>query len=267
MLKILIKLLSAILILLALLVGLAWFAPASLLGNWLEKQNSPLQLGLLKGRLHDGSAGQARWQSIDIGKLNWKLENIDFTPLSARANFQASGPQMQAQGSFDAKNEQLSTTDLNGYFPASWLNLQGLAPLVFAHGKISFDFTQLEISKNGSPVANGVMNWQAAGLNGLIELNLGDIRFDISSRNSALNEPSADTDKNNEILIIFSNTSDADLVLNGTITSDGHQYQLDCLARASPGRSDINRFLRKAGEPTPDGAYRLQFKGQLAPKN
>lgn len=267
MLKVLTRLLTAILLLLALFVGLAWFAPASLLGNWLEKQNSPLQLGLLKGRLHDGSAGQARWQSIDIGKLSWQLENFSLTPVATQLSFQASGPQIQAQGSFNAQRENISSTELKGYFPASWLNLQGLAPLIFAHGKINFDFTQLEISQHGNPAASGVMHWQSAGLNGLLELSLGDVRFDISTQDVAPGKPSPATNSSREIVITFSNRGDSDLQLNGTITTNGHQYQLDCLASASPGRSDINQFLRKAGKVTPEGAYRLQFKGLLSPEN
>ncbi|MCF6263680.1 MAG: type II secretion system protein N [Xanthomonadales bacterium] len=263
--KLLSRLVITLLLLLALLIGLAWFTPASLLGNLLEKQGSSLQLGLLKGRLHDGSAGQARWQGIDIGKLSWQIGGFSIAPAATDVSFQASGPQMQAQGSFNAQRELVSSNDLNGHFPASWLNLQGLAPLLFAHGKISFDFSQLEVSKQGSPAANGVMDWQDAGLNGLLELSLGDIRFDISTLNPVTGKPSAESDSSREIVITFSNRGDTDLQLNGTITTDGRQYQLDCVARASPGRSDINRFLRKAGEVAADGSYRLQFEGLLSP--
>jgi len=269
--KLLSRLLITILLLLALLIGLAWFAPASLLGSLLEKQGSPLQLGLLKGRLHDGSAGQARWQGIDIGKLSWQLGDFSFSPAAAGVSFQASGPQIQAQGAFNAQRELVSSNDLNGHFPASWLNLQGLAPFLFAHGKINFDFSQLEVSKQGSPAASGVMNWENAGLNGLLELSLGDVRFDISTLNPLTGKPSAESDSRREIVITFSNRGEndlqLDLQLNGTITTDGRQYQLDCVARASPGRSDINRFLRKAGKVTADGAYRLQFEGLLSPGN
>lgn len=264
--KFLYRLIITVLLLMVLLLGLAWFAPASLLGYWLEKQQAPLQLGLLKGQVHAGSADQARWQGLDIGRLQWQLKDYKFQPPSSLLMFEADGPQMQAQGEIRIAEQQLSSDNLSGTFPAAWINLQGLAPFVFASGEIKFNFSSLEIDSNNNPSATGIMDWSNAGLTGLLEVSLGNIHFDINTIELS-GQASTSRGKTREVIVQFNSLGDTELQLNGTIKTDGKRYQLDCLAQATTGRTDITRFLQKAGKPEVGGAYRIQFKGLLSPEN
>ncbi len=266
MVKLLRRLILTTLLLLIFLVAILWFAPASLLGYFLEKQQAPLQLGMLKGQLRNGSAEQARWQGIDLGKLEWKLEQFKFKPPSTLINVHATGPQMQVQGILRATEDLITSHSLYGNFPASWIDLQGLAPLLFANGEINFNFSNLDISADNITTAVGVMDWHNASLTGLLEVALGDIHFDISTaQKGELN--SRLVSDNQTILVKFGNQGVTELELVGTINSDGKRYQLDCLARASANREDITRFLQKAGKAEAGGAYRIQFEGLFSPEN
>jgi len=264
--KFIFRLIITALLLLLLLAGLAWFAPASLLGYWLEKQQAPLQLGLLEGQLRSGSARQARWSGLDLGKLEWQLKNYTFNPPSTQVNIQVTGPQMHAQGTLRVADEHISSNKLSGYFPAGWLDLQGVAPFVYASGKIQFTFSELDINGNKNPSATGLMDWKNAGLNGLLDVSLGNIHFDI---NTAENNEQASNPVNSsrKVIVHFNTEGNTELQLNGTIKTDGKSYQLDCLARATTGRNDITRFLQKAGKAEAGGAYRIQFTGLLSPGN
>jgi len=254
--KFLIRLAWALGLLLTLSLTLFWFAPASMLGYWLEKQQSPLQLGMIKGSMRDGQAKQVYFNGIDVGTLNWQLGNFQLRPLGAQLQFQVNGIQVQADGKLNMRlSEPLTATEMRGYFPANWLDLQGLAPFLFAHGTINFDLNHIELAEKSAPDIRGNINWDQAGLNGLITAELGELLFNLDK------QPAADS----QLVVNFSNSGDADIYMNGVINSDGRIYQLSANARASTKRNDIGNFLQRIGKLQNNGMYQIEFSGNLFP--
>ncbi len=247
------RIVALIIVLLATTAALLWYAPASMLAYWLEQQQAPLQLGLTKGSLRNGQAGQAHFNGIDIGKLEWQLGEYKLNPLATRLQFQADGAQMQAQGSLTINQRQLSADALQGYFPAAWMDLSNIAPFLFASGIINFNLTQLDLEPKSLPKVNGNINWQQAGLTGLVTAKLGDLHFSLASQSYA----------EQQLVVNFNTKGDADIILDGVITSDGRIYQLNTNAKAN--RRDINDFLQRVGQLQPDRSYQIQFNGKLFP--
>ncbi len=237
-------------------MALFWFTPASMLDYWLEKQQSPLQLGLVKGSWRDGQAGLAQFNGIDIGELKWQFGNYKLKPATAELQFQAKSPQMQVQGDLSVDiDDRISSTGMQGYFPARWLDLQHIAPWLFADGKINFDLKHLKLDKQAIPEISGTLDWQQAGLSGLVTAKLGDLHFVI--------ENPVQTD--NQITVSFSNKGEADISLSGTVSSDGKFYQLNAYAKGSADRDDINNFLQRVGQLQRNGQYQITFNGKLFP--
>ncbi len=237
-------------------LALFWFTPASMLAYWLEKQQAPLQLGLVKGSWRDGQAGQAQFNGIDIGELKWQLGNYKLKPAAAKLQFQANSPQMQAQGDLSIDiDERLSSTGMQGHFPARWLDLQHIAPWLFADGKINFDLKHLKLDKQAIPEINGTLNWKQAGLSGLVAAKLGDLHFVIENQ----------AQSGGQITVSFSNKGEADISLSGTVSSDGKFYQLNANAKGSAHRPDINDFLQRVGKLQRNGQYQINFSGKLFP--
>ena len=246
-------LLAAIVLLLAITL-IAWRAPASLAQSWLQGSDLPLRLELTRGTLWRGAAAKAHWQGLQLGGLDWRITGLHPLDRSIDLALNADNGALRLKGEINANSRsQVTSKGIQGRMPAQWIDIQLIAPFTFLNGELLWNLDQLALQPDTLPRLDGEILWRDASLTGLTRANLGTIQFDFDNNPGILKATIYSLDK-------------ADVMLNGTIDSDGVNYHVDLTLEVDSDRPDIFEQLAGFGRVRIDGRIMFDFEGRLFPE-
>lgn len=149
------------------------------------------------------------------------------------------------------KRHRLS--DISGRVDIQKLDIASWLVVIWPKGQMSLDVAFVEWSGElpRQLLAEGVLVWQEAALEGLVNESLGDINILLSPSDEVLGQTQA---------VIASNAQGA-VRISGKITSDGDRYLAELLLAPEPGRDRLLRYLAPLGR-LQDGAIKIERSGQ-----
>lgn len=238
--------------LLAYLLFLVGTIPASQAYGWLQSSLGPLQLAAVDGTVWSGSAGQAQFQQYRFQPVSWSFRPLAL--LLGRAEYQISAKNAELDTSGRAGRRYDGTTylkALRGKAQASllepWLGRLGVEP----KGSLDLDLSYLEYRDKRLRRAEGNIVWRGAGAKSPMDLEFGEIVFELGS--AGANVRINIKDRNGPVGI----KGTIDLQPNGGYTLD---MTLNPTAEADP---NLVQSLRAFGRPGTDGTVQFRYSGNL----
>lgn len=243
--KIIVKLLLGLVIFIG---AIAYFAPASIVENYLPNNISSSGL---TGTLLNGSV-----QNIVIDKISLQNTKWSFNPLSLLAG------KVQADVSIDSNNlkgdfettyagSAVNTKDIDLVGELSLLNPY-FEPLgLTINGQFDAKFNSLNI-KDGIPHnAEGILKTSNTSILGFLTLNLGDVNGEFSSQDDGfqiyLNNRNGELDLSGVIYIASNGVYNADLTLSkNALTSE-----------------NVLKTVQMIGKKINEDSVKLIYQGQL----
>lgn len=242
------------LLFLLLITGLViWQFPAALVLQFSKQPE--LNYGEVSGSVWDGHMEKAVWKGLLLGDVEWQFTGMDsFSPARSRWHVKNKGQQHQL--SFDAALEGQALQelhDLHGNLPATWVDLSHSLPLVYLSGLFELNLQQVVMQQQLPVVIDGYIDWQNAGLSGLLNTAIGNLRIDLETPYSGLIEAR------------FSSAPDSAVKFTGQGVLQDNEYRIALNANA-PGREDLQELLSKLGRTQADGSVLIRFSGHLLPQ-
>jgi general secretion pathway protein N len=248
------KLTIASLVLALLLLALVATFPARVAWNWQGGRVQGLQLAGISGTVWSGGAEQLSVNNIALGKLNWAVPVWDLLQRKPSVLLHLNGA-IVGQAKVQQNGSELHIQDLNADANASWLKPALGIPALEPTGTINLHFSEIVMLQNGLPgKALGSLLWQNAGVTGLAQADLGNIRIDVQPSAGGISGQinSADAAQGKAALSVV-----------GEFQLIGQEYTADVRLQPSGNNPNIEQALHWIGEPMQDGGRLLKIQGRI----
>jgi hypothetical protein len=136
-----------------------------------------IQYSRVTGTIWQGGAEEFRWQELMLGDVSWAFQNLNDWRQPA-TSWKVDGKGLDYKLSFLAEFEADTLQRLRfvqGDFPAGWVDLNKIVPLLFLDGRLDVNLTFLELKKWGQGLAEGTIQWNNAAFKGMLDEQLGTI--------------------------------------------------------------------------------------------
>lgn len=216
--------------------------PASLV---LSDKSAGLQLDQIQGTVWSGQARLVLPAQSPI-PLQWRWTG----GLAWDWALRSEGLQINGQWRI-TKRHRLS--DITGWVDIQKLDIASWLVVIWPKGQMSLDVDFVEWSSElpRQLLAEGLLVWQQAALEGLVNESLGDIRISLSPSDEVFGQTRA----------VISSNAEGAVRISGNITSDGDRYLAELFLAPEPGRDRLLRYLAPLGR-LQDGAIRIERSGQ-----
>ena len=240
-------------LLLPLLVAafLAWQFPAGWALALARAQGMNLSWSDTDGTLWRGTARQVRWEHLSLGTVDWSLhEWLPGTRTDWAVGGRGSDYSLDAVVALNLLQLH-EARGIEGEVPAAWVSLAHVLPFVALTGRMHLDIDEARFEDGLPRRIEGRVDWNGAGLSGLVNERLGSIRMDF--------EPAGDGTR-----FRLRGDGSAPLNLAGEGQIDGKQWWLDLELSAAPSRMAVLEALAGFGRLRGNTLY-LELSGTLLP--
>ena len=168
--------LGFVLLLLALVVAVIAFAPASVaLGSLRDNSEGALAFEAAHGTIWRGSASGVAINGEPLGRVDWTLSPLAALRLRIDAHVRVDGPQGAGSGRIRRDDDLLRLDDVTADLPASLLAGllagEGLVP----HGRLALELEELSLRGRLPQSASGRLRWVEARVSGASRAELGEL--------------------------------------------------------------------------------------------
>jgi general secretion pathway protein N len=211
-----------------------------------ERLPPGVALESISGSIWQGRAEQVRFNAIDVGALDWRINKS----LPLIADLTLSGTEVAARG-------RVSRADAGAYTvrevtvdaPARLLDKAlGLPGFVFT-GQVTGALNEVTIRPPGVIQASGELVWSGAGLSVPYAVALGTYAVNFTPTPTGA-------------VGVISDRG-GDLAVSGTVEWLGTRYRANVRLAARSGPPELARALQYVGAPNADGSRQLLIEGDL----
>jgi general secretion pathway protein N len=247
------RLVSALLILLAVLAGLIWAFPARWAWAWFGPKDSALRVEGIEGRLWEGRALRVWLREEFLGRLDWTLSPWSLLRGQPELRLRLTGGATTVSAHLVRESAgRIRLPRLHLTLPARLAEPALDIPALVLLGAVEVDLEDVELSRFGLERARGRMAWRNAAVSGAAEAHLGDLHGELEA-------PSLGR--------IDARLYDGGgpLALEGRFELRGLRYQAEARLAARDGDPRVREALRFAGEPQEDGSVLYRVEGSVIP--
>ncbi len=212
-----------------------------------------LQLKQLNGSVWKGSAQQIAFNGYQVGPLYWQFKPLSLLLGQAEIMLTSTDKKLQLYGSAGIK--------LNGDVFLSNISGEGSSDMLITFipnipvtpvGRITFDFPEVNFSKQRLNTITGSADWLQAGFKQPIDIQIGKLNLQLSTDNSG-GIHGIITDKG------------ATVGVNAKLTlQPSGKYQIKGKIQPKPDTpTDLNDALKMLGRPDPTGAIPIRLSGKI----
>ncbi|KEZ79034.1 type II secretion system protein N [Salinisphaera hydrothermalis] len=237
----------------AFVVGLVTYLPASLVAGWVA-DDTPVHLQGVSGTLLDGQAAYASLPNGALNNVRWNVHPMTFLLGRVSATVRADSDLGHIEGQIHRSIFGRNTLDnVQGEATIGWLS--GLAGYTFVpvSGRIGLDLDHVTFDDN----------LDVSALDGTIQLT--NSRWELLNPPLKLGRFEAKLDRGDQGIQARILDSTGPLALTGDVQlSDNRRYDLNVKLRARAGADDrLKQILQQIGQPDSQGWYHIQERGSL----
>lgn len=227
--------------------------PAHYAIDWVESSNPAISIRGSTGTVWHGKAGEASFNSTPLGSVKWR-----FTPLGLlrgqlkyRLELSDSGQNLTGFASMNIITGQYLLSGLQGRISAEIIpSLVGQSYLQ-TRGNVDVDIEKLGFSQHKITSALGNIRWIDATVQSPINLELGNLQFNLSSDASTVRTTVKDLAGPLKV--------DGEIVVSPDMT-----YRIQGKIKpASTSDTGWVNMLRSIGRPGAEGSTLIDYSGQL----
>ncbi len=251
--KTLVKLFVLAGVVLLILGVVAWKVPAAWVLSQVNWSGKNIHYGRFTGTLWQGGVEQLERNDVMLGDVGWDFKTINgLTPLATTWRVDGKGLDYELSVFVDIEGLQARQLRyVQGHIPATWVDLSGVAPLVFLTGRFELDLDRTALTGFTGRLATGTIRWVDAGLSGLLQESLGTVLMQVSS------------EKGFTIAKIQSEEG-ADIMISGDVRFNAAQYRTNLLLQAVPDKQYVIEELAHLGTVLEDGSLQLTLSGNMS---
>jgi general secretion pathway protein N len=244
--------LVGLIVLLALAAVVAWTAPAELAWRLFGHRLRPLQLDGLSGTVWQGSAERAGALGQALGRLEWQVERGALLSRRLDATIRLDGGDMHGSARVAAAQGAVEISDLDGEFPASLLGPALDIPALTLLGRVSCQFSRLEIQDGLPKRVEGTAVWRDLAVAGAATATLPGLEVRFRTESDGL---------------VAAEVKDlgGPLAIDGQVRMAGERYRTEVRLSLREPNPALEEVLKFVGERTPDGGSILRVEGTLRP--
>jgi len=243
----------AVVLLVALVVGVLALMPAKFALAQLGNRIGPLTVDAVSGTIWNGRAGSSVMNGESLGALGWKVDPISLLAMRVDADLRLDGSEFQGKtfASFSGGGglllrDTLLTMDAQKLQPAVDI------PALQLRGRVELTLEEADLVGMFPRKLKGAARWQDAAVAGEAEAVLGTL--------SATFQTASDG-----AIIGVLQDEGGPLALDGQFRAALTGYEADAVLSARDGNPQVQKALGYIGEVQPDGSSVLQIRGRLLP--
>jgi len=225
--------------------------PANAAYSWVSKRLLPVQLINLEGSIWSGTASRVHVsEGLDLHKLSWHLSPWSLLLGRIGMHVQIMDPVYPGNGEVNIGIGQgIHLQNAKGRLPASMLRgIRGLEYLGL-EGTIEYDLHEVNIYEGTIQSASGVVRLQQAKLNTPVDTEIGDIQFDIQTK-----EPNVE--------IVFRDIKSTFRIKGKIILMPERHFDYSATLTPTPASDpDIVSMLRNIAIPGKGQTLQFAYKG------
>jgi general secretion pathway protein N len=233
-----------------LLILVATF-PVSYLTGAIEQRVAGLQLREVSGSPWSGHADRVIIQGTEIGGVRWALRPLRLLAGNLEYRVELRGAQQRGSGLLDLSFAgRLHGRDITARFAPTAL-FEHFSPVgVAAAGEISLQLDSCELGSGLPTAVQGTLRWPGARVTAPLQLQLGDLAFDLGSTDTGL---------------VATVAQGGTLGLSGNVTLQRNgRYAVNL--QLQPGTAvgvEDRQTLDSLLDRQPGGGYRIRAAGKL----
>ena len=230
----------------------AWKTPAAWVMSQVNRPSQDVQYARVTGTLWKGGVEQLVWHDLMLGDVQWGFLTFN-DPAKIATTWKVDGKgldyEMSAFVDFEGQKAN-GMRFVQGFFPAAWIDLSKVVPLVLLTGRLDLDLDRAALSGYTGRLASGTIRWNDAGLSGLVEESLGSVIIQLSSQGGF-----TVADIQSEV--------PAEIMISGDLRFNADQYKTDLVLTAAPEKQYVVQELAHLGTVLPDGSLELTLSGKM----
>lgn len=229
--------------------------PARVAWKYLNPNLPQVQLAGIEGSVWRGEAAQIAINQTSLGKLTWRVPISSVLRLRPSVDATLDGL-VKASANLSRSNERLHITQLQAVADAAWLKPALAIPAVTPTGTLRANFSELVLDARGLPItALGSVVLEKAGVTGLAQAQIGDIRVEIAPAGAGIKGAIESADISGNLLRV-----------QGEFSLIGRDYTAQVRLFPNQANDALMQTLRWIGQPLDDpnvGARLLKITGQI----
>lgn len=245
------RLVSVLLILIAVLAGLIWAFPARWAWAWFGPKNPALRVEGIEGRIWQGRALRVWFRDEFLGRLDWTLSPWSLLRGMPELRFRMSGGTVVASALVVRRGEgQIELPRLHITLPARLLEPALDIPALVLLGAVEIDVEQAFLNRFVFERGRARIAWRNAAVSGAAEAHLGDLFAELEATAAGR-------------LDARLYDGGGPLAVEGFFEWRGLRYRGEARLAARAGAVEVAEALRYAGELQPDGSVLYRVEGSV----
>lgn len=245
---------SALVLLMAVALVVAWTLPASVAWRWAAPHLPALQLRAVGGSIWHGHAENVSVAGQPLGALQWRTAVLPLLHGDVRVTARVTGEVLQAEGTLTRQRDgALLIHDAQVDLPGSLV--QGLLAIESLHfdGPMHFELREARIRHAWLETLDASGRWQDITVSGEAAADLGTLLFTLAEA-----EPPV-------VTVQVRDDGKGPLVVDGSLAALPTGYTLTAHLRArDPGNLRLQDALGRIGQRQGDGSVVLRVEGRVA---
>jgi Type II secretion system (T2SS), protein N len=229
--------------------------PARIAWTYLSPNLPQVQLSGIEGSVWRGEASQIAVNQVNLGKLTWRVSISSLWRLRPSVDATLDGL-VKASANLSRVDDMLHITQLQAEADAAWLKPALAIPALTPTGILRARFSELVLDSRGLPMkAFGSIVLEKAGVTGLAQAQIGDIRIDMSPEGQGIKGAIESADVSGNLLRV-----------QGEFSLIGRDYTAQVRLFPNQANDALMQTLRWVGQPLDDpnvGARLLKITGQI----
>ncbi len=211
-----------------------------------------LQLKQLNGSVWKGSAQKIAFNEYQVGPVYWQFKPLSLLLGQAKIMLTSTDKKLQLYGNAGIKlNGDIFLSNISGEASSDMLTTLIPNIPVTPVGRVTFDFPEVNFSKQRLSTIVGSADWLQAGLKQPIDIQIGKLNLQLTTESDGIH--GTITDKGATVGVNAKLT----LQLNG-------EYQIKGKIQPKPDTpTDLNDALKMLGRPDPTGAIPIRLSGKI----
>jgi len=250
--RILSRVIIAIVALVVLLAIAAWSCPAAFVYPRFADSIAPVRLHELSGTALQGRAEGTQFLGVELGAVEWRIDPWPLLHRELVAQVDLRGAALTAAGVVHRNDDEVGVTNATLRLPARLAAPALAIPSLDLLGTIEIDIARAVARDLRLDTAAGTATWRDAAVAGAAQAQLGDLQATFAADGAGG---------------IAGEVKDlgGPLVVAGTFTANLFRYHAQVRLAARGDNPQLVEALQYVGQPQGDGSRNLEIEGrQLA---
>lgn len=230
----------------------AWKTPASWIADKTDLARKGASFARVTGTFWAGEAEQVEYRDLMLGDVKWNFLTLNqLNPVTTTWKIDGTGHDYDIELLMDTQGRQVKDLRLiQGHVPAGWIDLNKYAPMVVLTGRLNLDLDHASPTGDTSRLATGLIHWTDAGLDGLVEENLGTITIQLRSENRFT-------------IADIQSDPEAEIRLDGQFRINGREYITELELQVVEEKQYVIDQLAELGTINENGSLQINRSGRV----